>query len=145
VNLIVLAAPDGVDISAFVSRLHQALEGEMQPEQMVVVSASSLLAQAQGRGVAQLMLLEPPEVAADAVTRALMDALRIQLVTLGASFTCLTDLGDAGVSSAADAIRHALTVERRASEQQGRPRWRWVCDKCDDGDCEQHWLSVHAG
>ena len=19
-------------------------------------------------------------------------------------------------------------------------RWRWICERCDDGDCEQHWL-----
>ena len=21
-----------------------------------------------------------------------------------------------------------------------QPRWRWICERCDDGDCERHWL-----
>ena len=28
----------------------------------------------------------------------------------------------------------------RSEEDQARPRWRWLCEKCDDGDCEQHVL-----
>ena len=23
----------------------------------------------------------------------------------------------------------------------GASRWRWFCDNCDDGECEQHWLT----
>ena len=39
------------------------------------------------------------------------------------------------------AVEHLLDAPQRAARAQGQPRWRWVCESCDDGDCEQrHWL-----
>ncbi|WP_374317359.1 hypothetical protein [Aquabacterium sp.] len=69
-----------------------------------------------------------------------LDDLRHTLIQQGTPFMSLHDVTDADLNLAADAIRHAVTLEQRRAAQAGRPRWRWVCEKCDDGDCEQHWM-----
>ncbi|HET8871056.1 MAG TPA: ATP-binding protein [Aquabacterium sp.] len=42
--------------------------------------------------------------------------------------------------SALRAVDHALLVQRARRAGVPRKPWRWVCEKCDDADCEQHWL-----
>jgi hypothetical protein len=37
-------------------------------------------------------------------------------------------------------ILHAWARWQRGPEQAPTRKWRWVCEDCDDGDCEQHWL-----
>ena len=45
------------------------------------------------------------------------------------------------LASALSVVEHLLDAPERAARTQGQPRWRWVCESCDDGDCEQqHWL-----
>jgi len=51
--------------------------------------------------------------------------------------------GDDRVHAALSAISHRLEAEQRRLRRATGPRWRWVCQRCDDGDCEQHvgWLT----
>ncbi len=53
-------------------------------------------------------------------------------------YVCIGGLGNARVQQAWSAIEHHW--RERSEDDTSRPRWRWVCDKCDDGDCEQHLL-----
>jgi nicotinamide riboside kinase len=70
-----------------------------------------------------------------------VDALiREHLVQARLPFSVVAGQGAHRLQQALAAVRQALTAERRAQDNAQRPRWRWVCDKCDDGDCEQHWL-----
>jgi hypothetical protein len=38
------------------------------------------------------------------------------------------------------AVEHLIDGPTRKAQGAGKPRWRWFCDNCDDGECEQHWL-----
>lgn len=44
-------------------------------------------------------------------------------------------------ANALSCIEHLLNEPARRKRQSGATRWRWVCDNCDDGECEQHWLT----
>lgn len=44
-------------------------------------------------------------------------------------------------SNALSSIEHLLDAPARRQRQAGSSRWRWFCDNCDDGECEQHWLT----
>lgn len=44
-------------------------------------------------------------------------------------------------ANALSCIEHLLAEPVRRQRQGGASRWRWFCDNCDDGECEQHWLS----
>ncbi|MBI2732116.1 MAG: hypothetical protein HYX44_02020, partial [Aquabacterium sp.] len=46
----------------------------------------------------------------------------------------------ARVNHALSVIEHLLDEPARQQRNQGGTRWRWFCDNCDDGECEQHWL-----
>ena len=73
--------------------------------------------------------------------RAPVDALiRQTLSAAGLSHSVVQGKGDARWQSALAAVDHALLVAQANASGQPRKPWRWVCEKCDDGDCEQHWL-----
>lgn len=44
-------------------------------------------------------------------------------------------------ANALSCIEHLLGEPARRQRQAGASRWRWFCDNCDDGECEQHWLT----
>lgn len=44
-------------------------------------------------------------------------------------------------ANALSSIEHLLSAPTRSQRQAGGSRWRWFCDNCDDGECEQHWLT----
>lgn len=37
-------------------------------------------------------------------------------------------------------VLHAWARRQRGPERGPMRKWRWICEDCDDGDCEQHWL-----
>ena len=47
-------------------------------------------------------------------------------------------------ANALSSIEHLLSAPARRQRQGGASRWRWYCDNCDDGECEQHWLTRAA-
>jgi len=109
----------------------------------------SLYAQAeQDHAVADLTLLTSLDLpwVADGVQRdgphvqEPVDALiRQSLARMGTSFAVVHGDGRARVDNAMAAVQHALDAPKRAARPEGSgPRWRWVCERCDDGDCERH-------
>lgn len=66
--------------------------------------------------------------------------IRHHLVQAQLPFSVVAGRGDHRLQLALASARQAMTAEQRARDNASKPRWRWVCDKCDDGDCEQHWL-----
>ena len=48
-------------------------------------------------------------------------------------------------ANALSSIEHLLSESaRRQRVASAGARWRWFCDNCDDGECEQHWLTRAA-
>lgn len=66
--------------------------------------------------------------------------VRQALARMQAAYAVVTGQGEARTALALSLIEHELERPRRLAEQAQRPRWRWVCADCDDGECEQHWL-----
>lgn len=71
-----------------------------------------------------------------------VDALiRAALQGAGLSYNVVAGHGIARIDHALSVIDHLLDAPARQIKQQGGAlRWRWFCDNCDDGECEQHWL-----
>lgn len=70
-----------------------------------------------------------------------VDALiREALQRMGASYAVVAGQGVARIQHALSAIEHLLDAAARQARAASSPRWRWFCDHCDDGECEQHWL-----
>ncbi|HEX5354795.1 MAG TPA: ATP-binding protein [Aquabacterium sp.] len=70
-----------------------------------------------------------------------VDALiRSALQGAGLSYNVVAGHGVARVEHALSVIDHLLDAPTRPPRQSGASRWRWFCDNCDDGECEQHWL-----
>mgnify|MGYP006204355555 CR=1 FL=1 len=53
--------------------------------------------------------------------------------------------GVARVQHALSAIEHLMDAPQRQLRAASSPRWRWYCDHCDDGECEQHGLGDVRG
>lgn len=66
--------------------------------------------------------------------------IRQHLVSAQLPYSVVAGQGAHRLDQALLAVRQALSAPQRAQANASRPRWRWVCEKCDDGDCEQHWL-----
>lgn len=66
--------------------------------------------------------------------------IRQTLAAGGLAHSVVSGQGDARHSAAMAAVDHALAVEQAKAAGRPRTSWRWICEKCDDGDCEQHWL-----
>lgn len=66
--------------------------------------------------------------------------IRQHLVSARLAFSVVAGQGMHRQDQALLAVRQSLSAAQRAQDNAGRPRWRWMCEKCDDGDCEQHWL-----
>lgn len=66
--------------------------------------------------------------------------LRAALQRIGQPYAVVAGQGIARVQHALSAIEHLLDAPARQARAATQPRWRWFCEKCDDGECEQHWL-----
>lgn len=68
--------------------------------------------------------------------------VRAALARAGVPYAVVAGQGVARVDRALEAVSHLLQTQPRG---QGPAvpgqRWRWFCENCDDGDCEQHWLT----
>ena len=66
--------------------------------------------------------------------------IRSALQRMQHPYAVVAGQGIARIQHALTAIEHALDAPARQSRMAGNPRWRWFCENCDDGECEQHWL-----
>jgi nicotinamide riboside kinase len=74
-----------------------------------------------------------------------VDALiRAALMRMACPFAVVAGQGVSRIEHALSAIEHVLDAPARVARAAASPRWRWFCDKCDDGECEQHWLPRRA-
>lgn len=70
-----------------------------------------------------------------------VDALiRQALASAHLPFSVVAGQGGHRLDQALLTVKQALSAAQRAQDNAARPKWRWVCEQCDDGDCEQHWL-----
>ncbi len=67
--------------------------------------------------------------------------IRSVLQGAGQGYAVVAGHGTARVDHALSVIEHLLDEPARQQRNAGAPRWRWFCDNCDDGECEQHWLT----
>lgn len=61
----------------------------------------------------------------------------------GLPYAVVAGHGIARIEHALSLIDHLLDEparQQRVNANGPAPRWRWFCDHCDDGECEQHWL-----
>lgn len=73
-----------------------------------------------------------------------VDALiRQHLVAARLPFSVVAGQGDHRLNQAMLAVRQALQTaeQREVAQVASGPKWRWMCERCDDGECEQHWLA----
>jgi nicotinamide riboside kinase len=77
--------------------------------------------------------------------RAPVDGLiRQQLLAASLPFNVIHGQGAARLEHALAAISLYAQHENTPPDNSGKPtRWRWLCERCDDGDCEQHSMAVH--
>ena len=55
-------------------------------------------------------------------------------------YAVVAGVGVARVQRALEAVEHLLEAPSRQARAGQGTRWRWFCENCDDGECEQHWL-----
>ena len=56
-------------------------------------------------------------------------------------YAVVTGLGPLRLAAALQAVRHALQAPSPDHEAAANPRWRWMCERCGDPDCERHLLA----
>lgn len=67
--------------------------------------------------------------------------IRQALARMEAPYAVVQGQGADRVEQALAMVQHVLDQPHRLAQAgSGRPRWRWICADCDDGDCEQHRL-----
>ena len=66
--------------------------------------------------------------------------IRQALLNAALPFSVVRGQGDARLANAMSIWAHADVVEAVEAGRVSRKPWRWLCEKCDDADCEQHWL-----
>ena len=59
----------------------------------------------------------------------------------GLGYHVVAGQGVARVEHGLAAIEHLIDAPQRQLRAASSPRWRWYCDHCDDGECEQHGLT----
>lgn len=67
--------------------------------------------------------------------------IRQALQAAGLPYAVVAGQGASRLRNALAAIEHHLAVPAARARGTTTPRWRWVCEHCDDGECEQHALS----
>lgn len=78
-----------------------------------------------------------------AVQRQVDDCLRTLLQRGDVAHALVMGKGLRRQANALASIEHLLGEPARRQRPPGN-RWRWFCDNCDDGECEQHWLTRAA-
>lgn len=69
--------------------------------------------------------------------------IRAALQDAALPYAVVAGHGIARIEHALSLIDHLLDEPARQQRMKAggpAPRWRWFCDHCDDGECEQHWL-----
>lgn len=66
--------------------------------------------------------------------------VRQSLQRIGVPYAVVAGVGVARVQHALQAVEHLLDAPARLARAGQGTRWRWFCENCDDGECEQHWL-----
>ncbi|HIV72997.1 MAG TPA: ATP-binding protein [Candidatus Aquabacterium excrementipullorum] len=71
-----------------------------------------------------------------------VDALiRRALARSGAPYAVVSGQGIGRIERALSVIESVLDAPaRQVRLASGGGRWKWFCENCDDGECEQHWL-----
>ena len=67
-------------------------------------------------------------------------AVREVLLREGLPHAVIYGQGEHRVKQALAAVDACLLRVNVPRNTAPGPRWRWICERCDDGDCEQHWL-----
>ena len=70
--------------------------------------------------------------------------IREALMQAGLAHAVVMGQGVQRVAHALSVVEHLLDAPARAQRAAAAPRWRWFCENCDDGECEQHWLTRSA-
>jgi len=68
------------------------------------------------------------------------DLIRQALQRMGVGYGVVAGQGDTRAERGLSLVTHLLDESARVRRSAGPSTWRWVCERCDDGDCEQHWL-----
>jgi hypothetical protein len=63
------------------------------------------------------------------------------LAQQGLPFTIVAGTGEARSQHALATIEHWLRSDPAKPAARQRTGWRWYCQECGEGDCEQHWLT----
>jgi nicotinamide riboside kinase len=66
--------------------------------------------------------------------------LRNALQRMGHPYAVITGSEAQQLERALLAVRHALSAPSPREETGNGSRWQWVCERCDDADCERHLL-----
>jgi len=64
--------------------------------------------------------------------------VRAALGRMGSPYAVVAGRGPARLQQALSVLEHQLEKEQRQRQAATSPRWRWYCEHCDDGECEQH-------
>jgi hypothetical protein len=95
-----------------------------------------------------LLLAAPPgagqwhDVSGQISAHALEGHLRKAMFKQGVPYTPVWGQGSARVDQALAVVAHALDESSRLARSAAAPRWRWVCQDCDDGACEHESLRL---
>lgn len=68
------------------------------------------------------------------------DLIRQALQRMGVGFGVVAGQGETRTARGLSLVTHLLDAPARARRVADVAPWRWLCERCDDGDCEQHWL-----
>lgn len=71
--------------------------------------------------------------------------IRLALQNHQFPYNVVAGRGVARVQHALSAIEHLMDAPQRRLRAATSPLWRWYCDNCDDGECEQHGLGDVRG
>ena len=63
-------------------------------------------------------------------------AIRQVLQSARLPYTAVKGSAPMQIDQAMMAIEHVLDTPQRLARAAARPRWRWLCERCDDGSCE---------
>jgi nicotinamide riboside kinase len=66
--------------------------------------------------------------------------LRTALARGGIAYSVVSGVGEARLQAALNAATHALAAGAQDQVTQPATRWRSVCERCGDSDCERHAL-----
>ncbi|MGC4060065.1 MAG: ATP-binding protein [Aquabacterium sp.] len=132
---IVLADTSALTIAVYSDYLFDDQSLYAQAERDQAQSSMTLLTSLDLAWTADGIIRDGPHV------REPVDALiRSALQRIGQPYAIVAGQGVARIQHALSAIEHLLDTPAREIRAASSPRWRWFCDNCDDGECEQHWL-----